>query len=948
MVLDLLGLILTFTVFAVPGIVLSFALFTGTRFNKLDRVLAGLILGATVLPLLAFLEYLLLGIKLSALLVLGNALLVIVIGVALLYKRGLVNIVKPSYLTEVMQREAARIDSNPFSFLVPLALVIILLFGFYLRIAFSFITNYFEFDPYYYTFLTEMLVKNGAIPLSSDISYFPLTKFHHEPAMMQYLTGSWYLLYNFFTGSGFNKEALILVTNIYPPLMGAFLSILAFWFLRTQYNELAGIAGALFFASMPTLLQKFVAGVAELQPWGIFSALFIFTAFCLALRYKEKQFTALAVLAVLVAVLGAVQSLWPIGVMAVFFVIQSFVNYYAGHDELKLAIIAVAFSASVLIGTMLYNLYTDAGVFTFPIGVFVAIFSCVPALVFYALSRSSRLASKSRRSIVLAILVVGAIASLLPVLPSGQSISSVASSFIDVTAAFAHYAGPLSRTIAEETPTNPAVLASVFGVIGPVVLLALAVMLAIGGIEALLLKREHKLAGAFLLGSIAIVLFRSEIARFSIAFGQSTGLNILATLGKLLAANELFAFLIVSLAAAIIAFIYTDEASRNETSLLTVLVVYPVAYIGLNKVKFLVHLGVALAVGGGVLIGEIVQRAKFIHEYFSVGEKVDVPLKWTTGFAVVLLLILGSIQVFGFSDKSPGAFNTVVAVSGGRISQDWLDAMSWLRNNTNFHDASIQANCKQRFGHDCRVISWWDYGHWTAFLGETKTVLDPGNSFEFLDQGVAYGFVDNETAFRKSMEYHNASHVLVDFQLIEKWGALVFLSGTCKKTADDSNVVRVATCPDKRAIENWQGGAGQSTYELDHYFENLNVQGECPFAPNMVLVGSNLGTAYCLSQTEMVPLDRSGLRTDLARSFQAINLRERVENVSVDMNYLIPTSQQSFVNVNPDLRVAGRVSSLINSTFVRLYVFENLPGFKLAYRSPNGEVKIFERTFSTR
>ena len=52
--------------------------------------------------------------------------------------------------------------------------------------------------------------------------------------------------------------------------------------------------------------------------------------------------------------------------------------------------------------------------------------------------------------------------------------------------------------------------------------------------------------------------------------------------------------------------------------------------------------------------------------------------------------------------------------------------------------------------------------------------------------------------------------------------------------------------------------------------------------------------------------------------------------------------QDQLINVNPDLSVYGLESGLVDSNFVKLFFFEELPGFKLVYRSPNNLVKIFE------
>ncbi|MFH0713563.1 MAG: hypothetical protein V1722_03655, partial [Candidatus Micrarchaeota archaeon] len=554
----------------------------------------------------------------------------------------------------------------------------------------------------------------------------------------------------------------------------------------------------------------------------------------------------------------------------------------------------------------------------------------------------------SRKTIIAAIIIVGFLFSLIPILPGSQSVSDVAGNFIEVTAAFAHYAGPLSRTIAEENPTDAGFLAGAFGILNPIILLLVAILIAWSAIEILLSKKREKLALIFAAAALVGVLVHDVIGEFAVTLGQNIGLRLLSTLGKLLLANDVFSYLLVATIASMIVFICSKEEQRNDAALLAPLVIYPVAYIGLNKSKFIVHLGVALVVTVGVLIGEIINRAKFIHEFFKVGDKLDVSLKWTTGFAVVLLIILGSVQVFGLENKAPGVFNTMAGAGYSQISPDWLLAMDWLKNNTSYRNPTLDAVCVAKFGSDCRVISWWDYGHWTSFLGETKTALDPGNSFEFLDQQVAYGFVDNATAFNKIVEFHNATHVLVDYELIEKWGALVFLSGTCQKTADNATAIRAPFCPNERQIKDWQRGAGASEYELEHQFDRLTVKGQCPFAQSMALLQSSFGPTYCLSQDQIIPVDRSGLRTDLARGFKSIDLKSKIENVDLNTSYLISVSQNVLIDANPNLSLFGRNSSIVNAAYTRLYLFENLPGYKLVYSSPLGEVKIFERTFNTK
>ncbi len=937
---ELLALLLTLLVFTVPGIFLSFALFSGTKFNKLDKFLAGFVLSLAIFPLLSFIENFFFGLLFSTWLVLFNVLLLFVIGIYLLYTKSLLNL---NSVGAVLNKEIVKASKKPILWLVPVLLLAILFVGFYFRVAYSLSTNFFEFDPYYYASLVETLTMQGSIPFSSDLSYFPFEKFHHEPPLMAFLTGGWYLVYNFFSGLTFDKNSLILIVNFYPPVVGAFLSLLIFWLLRAHYHEVAGLAGAALMASTPMLLQKFAAGVAELQPWGIFTAVFMFAAYLLALKYKQWQFIALAGLATVCALLGAAQYVWPIGVMAAFFLIQTFVNYYAKHDDFEFIISAVVFAVSSIIGSILLNAYTNTPLFSFSTAVWIAILSALPAVFLFYINKLQQLAKYSRAKILAVILVVAFIFSLLPVFSGGASVFSVGASFIGGVSSIAKTGSPLGKTIAEESPTGFAENPAVFGLLSPLILAILAAFLAWSAVERLLVKKHVKYAGILVLFSILIVVFRTQIASFLDLLGTSIGFTLLEVTGHLWSSNELFSYLVISVISTIIAFIHSEPEQRSEAGLLVSFILYPVAYIGLNKVKFLVHFGVALAAGAGTLVGEIYARAAFLFEYLKFGENSENAKRWTLNLAIILALLLTTIQAVGFQDKSPGIINSVAGLQYSKISQDWLDAMSWLRNNTNYNNPADQARCIGKYGYDCRVMSWWDYGHWTVFLGETKTVLDPGNAFPGFDQEVAYGFVDNQTAFLKSMEYHGASHILVDFQLIEKWGALVFLSGSCQRKLPGSDAIYALTCPAEPQITDWQSGAGGHPYELDHYFERLEVKGECPYARGMILIQSNFGAVYCASQSELIPIDQSGLRTDFARVFEVIDIRKKVENIDPNKHYLIPLSESVLVDANPDLRIIGRESKVVNSTFVRLYVFENLPGFNLVYRSTNGEVKIFEK-----
>ena len=47
--------------------------------------------------------------------------------------------------------------------------------------------------------------------------------------------------------------------------------------------------------------------------------------------------------------------------------------------------------------------------------------------------------------------------------------------------------------------------------------------------------------------------------------------------------------------------------------------------------------------------------------------------------------------------------------SYGVATNDWLDALDWIKNNT---------------PKDAVIASWWDYGYWISTMGERASLAD--------------------------------------------------------------------------------------------------------------------------------------------------------------------------------------------------------------------------------
>lgn len=923
MVVEIIATLVLALLVLVPGILLSFALLKKTDFGRFEKVAIGIILGLFVGPTLAFLEFVLLGIKLNVALAFVNYLIVLVVALALLWRQGQVAGLFAAPKHAVRKREWKSWLKHHWAQIVLLA---IMLSGFWVRIG-SWNTTFFEFDPYYYTFMGEQIVRFGATPLVGEFAYYP--GFEHEMRLhplIAYTSASEYNVYSSMALSSFSKDALLLIQQFYPALLGALLALFAFLLVKEYYGNGAGLVSAAFFAFSPQLVKKFAAGVAELQPAGVFFAVALFALFAFAYTRKNKRNYLVLGLFSFWTVISAQQYIWPIVVLSAFIVIQSFLDYLNKSLDLHKVSLNAALAIPATVAFVLLQAYRGLPLdlsfaFQLLLGGFV-----LSAVLFASEKIKLPIEEKKRRPVIVGIIVLAIIAILL-ITPIGSTLFGMLNSLTG----FAGRSSPLGNTIAEENAMSESFFAGSFGVLNPPIFLAAAALLiAFYAASRVFIKGHKKVAIALAVIAVVFVVFNGAFD------GLISGLSGGASASNLLhfiTSSDVFIYLLVVLLSVIVLQLLDHE--KTQLLLLYALIIFPVAYIGLNKMKYTLHLAIALALVIGIILGEANRIIKLFSEHYKLMSESNI--KWT---AVGLMLIIGGglavAQITGVPQKTPGVVDSVNELAASKISGDWLLAMSWLRNNTNMYDPAIQAQCNAKFGWDCSVISWWDYGHWTNFLGETKSVLTPNNERADYDQEVAHGFVDGKTGdFIASMKVHHATHVLVDAQLIQKWGALVYLSGTCSPEQSP-------LCP-PRYITDWQVGAGQSKYEAEHYFEYLTVAGQCPTAVAMTALKSTFGAVYCAGKDSLIPIGRGNeLQTQFSRKFVLVQDPTQITQIDENTSYLFPYSQGTFLNPNPDLSYAGLNNTLIKSVFVRLYLFENLPGFKLSYRSPNGEVKIFE------
>ncbi|MFA5246618.1 MAG: hypothetical protein WC408_01865, partial [Candidatus Micrarchaeia archaeon] len=568
-------------------------------------------------------------------------------------------------------------------------------------------------------------------------------------------------------------------------------------------------------------------------------------------------------------------------------------------------------------------------------------------------------------------IVFVAAAGVMAFTPLGSKVTS----YLNYGLSFAKPDSAIMMTVAEESSASDAMDASSYGVfsylLSPRNLLMLTALLAYLFMLITLWKKRHKKAA---LASLAILLFvfvfNTQFDELALAAATPLGLGGMASF---VAANDIFYYMGLAIISTMVTYIFSDK--KNQLPLLFILIFFPISFIGMHKTKYMVHLATSLPIAVGFLLFLLWE----LFEFFAHGGANEI----SAGFkkfghiavlAIAAILVLaqfanavGSPMKVGCDEtawgKSLNSFTANIPTSISpvsskinnlcyqRMGEDWRDAMTWM--SINLED-------------DDRVLSWWDYGHWTTFLAKKKTVTDPGNAYPEYNQQVARALVNGPASeLIDVMKYHNATYLMIDSELISKWGALNFLGSTYAglyREPNPANNINVTPAAD------WTKGPGASTWELEHSFEFIYptytaeeggqpVRMSCPGLIERAAYYSQLsGQLYCASAGANNTINLFLLRNAAGDQIQLKNPKVLQIGSGTPVAYSsIGTSggtdvyintNAAALNLNPDLETLSngtKKSSLFNAPYVQLFFYEKLDGFELVHKSTNGGVKIFRR-----
>jgi asparagine N-glycosylation enzyme membrane subunit Stt3 len=964
---------------AVPGMLLSWAVLYRTAMGRFEKFFIGIILGLFIPPMLGVLEFVFLGMDMNFSAVAFNALLASATGLLLYYYQAKrLPAPKLRWRKEYATQEywLALFDRNKTLVL----LVLLVLFGFYGRYATSADFYFSEIDPFYYTHVTEFVATQGHIPLFNDDAYFPQLKFQRVPPLVHYMAAGWYFVWQGITNASYSKELVSAFMQLYPPLLGALLSFLGFLIVREEADRRIALVAAALFAFTPQLLDKMAAGVAEQQPFALFATMLIFSTYIIAVKTRSLRWGALAGLSAFLILLGSSQFVWPMMVITAYLFFASLMEFWAGELDSRW----MAANAMVVLGALSGNVLQQAYSGGSPLNIFNGIQLFVASLAFAGLLFAAaryKVISRVRSALELTegdaklvFLAAGFLAfvAVMAFTPLGAKVGS----YLNYGLNFAKPNSAIMMTVAEENPATDAMDLSSYGVfsyaLSPRNLLMLSALLCYAIMFATLWRKDRKRLALLSAAIVAFVfVFNSAFDPMVQAVAEPFGLSSMA---EFVGQNDIFYYLGLAIVSTVVAYVFADR--KNKLPLLFVLIFFPISFIGIHKLKYIAHLATALPVavafmlfllwelcemlshyfgssaprarkysGWAVLaLGAILVAAQFTH---AAGWPVNVGCGPTGVTGVIYLVTYDLTKSINIAYAQPSSIN---GLCYQRIGTDWRDAMTWMSIN---------------LGQGDRVLSWWDYGHWTTFIAGKKTATDPGNAYPEYNQEVARALVNGpREELVRVMKYHNSSYLMLDSELISKWGALNFLSGTFAglyREPDPAANYNVTPAAD------WTKGPGASNWEAEHAFEFVYpayVAGEdgnatpmsCPGLISRQAVYSQLtGQVYCASPGQngtinLFLLKATGDQVPLKNpkilqfgggepSYRHIG-RSGSTNVFIDQN-------AAMLNLNPDLETItnGTVkSALFNAPYVQLFFYEKLDGFELVHKSPNSGVKIFRLT----
>ncbi|MEM0201077.1 MAG: hypothetical protein QXD23_01600 [Candidatus Micrarchaeaceae archaeon] len=793
--------------------------------------------------------------------------------------------------------------------------------------------KFFEFDPYFDMVSTQYILTYGYQPLYEHAAWPTLVNgtVHRIQPIVPYLEAYWYQLATSNT-QHLSTTLLSDVSSFYPPITAALLVFVIFMFIYHEFGKIPGIFAALLTFLMPTLISTFIAGEQLLEPWGIFTLFFFFVAYLLAVKNpKQKRFAILAGIAFASTFLGAHYYTVDAGILAFYIVAQGVVDVFKKNinidfykmNALVILVIALFYIIYAPYGASLTNripsLLGIPTIVAFPLFalIIVALFDYIPKIA----KERKFIKNLSMMTYLLWFILILIIVTLVIIFtPLGKPVID----YIQLSQKFTTPSSPLFMTVQEYAPTGIGfnfgnngfgpIGASVLG--GPVFLIFILVIFVIIEIYLLLFKDSKSAMLTLTIVVVLAVAGMSEV-KYLPHFGVAYILAISTILGAF--------------------YLYLSENKNSENRktfiyiIETLFLIFALASI-LASISLII--GTVISIALGVIISYLIQK------YYKKDS-----LKYILYFILIVTLIAESNSIFqiisALGSNCTQIFNSNNVMGANlfcnTLTPDWLSAMSWAATNVGPTGP--------------RILSWWDYGDWINWFGNSNAVIRGDNSVASFDYKVAANYVlsPNDSygpsKLAQLMQSTQTGYVIFDDQLIPKWGALDFLG--CVFVNETSQAYAVAQ--GKPYGLNFLTGTSQCEISHDPIEVNIpttpNVNDYCNFKNSsiqavqvLLTVGQSIPQAvnesYCVPTTG----SSNGILRLYTINGTPTNIVIDLNNSDVTNGYVNYGSSGTFLSAmaiylpnGPNDTVTDAPSLFYSSNYYRAFFLGHLPGYTLVY-----------------
>ncbi|MBU2612324.1 MAG: hypothetical protein KKB62_01225, partial [Nanoarchaeota archaeon] len=620
--------------------------------------------------------------------------------------------------------------------------------------------------------LDPFLYLRNAIEISEGRNMGELDEMRYAPlGAPSYLRANimpWSIFYlykviNLFTDYSITQSAIIApVIFFLISIVGFFLFVnVLFSYKLTKKKALFGATlASLFYAFVPSMLHRTIAGIPEIESLGMAWFWFAFLFFVLAWKEnfnpsrKIKTFLSnnkkMIFYGLLAGLFTGAMS-WTWGGYRYIYIILAFTSFLAFFFNIEKKKNLVIFGSFLVSGLFIEILkiksiiplisgFNDIGL---AIGIFVIML--FNFILFDTKLKNSSFIRKIKEKTrlpenVLSILIFFLLGLLFLAILNPSSITNLFSALVE-RLLYPFGRSRIGLTVAENRAPYFTEVLSNFG--GLVWLFLLGVLLIFYGATKHFSFKKKFVLNFFFIIFVATFVF-SRISPGSLLNGENF-------ISKFLYLGGLILFGLVLL------FIYLKSHIKKDEK--TIMVFSKINFASLILISFSFW-GIVSMRGAVRLFFIIAPILILVASYFFMKILDYRKSKDDLGKMLVWLIVLGSlIMMFTVFISYAGS---TIAMSKQTIpspyNQQWYSAMDWVSKNT--PEGSI-------FTH------WWDYGYWVQTLGGRPTVSDGGHYIGWWDHTVARYLLTTskpETAL-SLMKTHNVSYLLIDSTDVGKYSA---------------------------------------------------------------------------------------------------------------------------------------------------------------------------------